>query len=73
MKQVKWGLMCLLMLTAATVSAQEPAVSQLSRQVGSFIQAGDNQDADALEELLHAEYRVVLNQLFGDRSLAGKI
>lgn len=65
MKQLKGGFLFLLMLTAGAASAQKAPVAEVTTLVHAFIQAGDDQDASALDGLLHAEYRVVMNQLFG--------
>ena len=43
---------------------------QVKSAVTAFIQASDANDAAKLSEILHPEYRVVMNQLFGSKDVA---
>lgn len=52
------ALFCASMLTRAQMA-------EVSQTVKQFIEAGDDRNVQALEALLHDEYRVVMNRLFG--------
>ena len=39
--------------------------ANIRQQVAAFIQAGDERDIASLEELLHSDFRVVVNQFMG--------
>lgn len=52
------------MLGGITLSGQaQDGIAGLSQAIEQFTLAGDEQNAAALEALLHADYRVVWNQL----------
>lgn len=53
---------CLALPAQAQSIKQKKAVTKVITQ---FAKSGDSQDADKLETLLDANYRVVMNQLFG--------
>ncbi len=49
-------------ITGPATSADESA---LKERVSTFIEAGDTRDLSALEEVLHADFRVLVNQFMG--------
>ena len=69
MKQ--WILMSLMALVmATTVSAKTSDEEKKIRKViAAFAKAGDQQDADALASYLDDNYRVVMNRLFGSKTV----
>lgn len=59
-----------LLLWGGGASAQSnPESQKLVAAVQAFVQAGDRQDAEALDALLDTHYRVVMNQLFGSEEI----
>lgn len=56
--------MLLLTLIVSGVSAQK-ADKKVRKAVNAFVTSADVQDADALEKVLHPEFRVVLNRQMG--------
>ena len=55
-----------LMLLASSVCAQTSSEEkEVKKVIEKFFAAGDKQDATELDGLLDANYRVVMNQLFG--------
>lgn len=50
--------------------AQQDDYQAIEKVIYAFSKAGDQQDAKRMESLLHSEYRVVMNQLFGSSSVA---
>lgn len=49
-------------LGGSAESSEEEAIKKV---ITSFVQAGDNNDANALEKTLDNNYRIVMNRLFG--------
>lgn len=59
-------LVSLLALFATLGSSTEPSEQEaIKKVITSFAQAGDNNDANALEKTLDDNYRIVMNRLFG--------
>ena len=50
--------------------AQKSDMNAIKSTITAFAKAGDNQDVSALEPLLDANYRVVMNQLFGSTEVS---
>lgn len=66
----KYLLSLLIMLTATASFAQQADEKAIKQTITEFAQAGDAQDADKLATYLDANYRVVMNQLFGSTEVA---
>ena len=49
---------------------QNSEVAAVEKAVQNFISAGDNSDADKLAESLDANYRIIMNQLFGSTEIS---
>ncbi len=62
------GILSLLISTAAM--AQKAEVKAVKSTIEMFAAAGDAQDADKLGHCLDANYRVVMNQLFGSTEVS---
>ncbi len=59
------------MVTSTTAWAQMPGDEQAVKEaVVRFAQSADQQNADALDELLDANFRVVMNRLFGSSEVS---
>lgn len=55
------------LLTSFQTMAQQSEEKAIKKVVTAFAQAGDQNDATALDQLLDANYRVVMNRLFGSK------
>ncbi|MEM7658074.1 MAG: nuclear transport factor 2 family protein [Bacteroidota bacterium] len=55
------------LFSVSTLMFAQPTspTQDISTVIHAFAKAGDQQDAEALEDLLDPNYRVVMNQLFG--------
>lgn len=51
------------MKSASSVSADQKAVEMATKQ---FLEGADKSDVAALDAVMHTQYRVVLNRVFGD-------
>ena len=59
------------LLLASATSAQSPEEEKLVKQVIiNFSSFGDQQDAESLDRLLDANFRVIMNQLFGSKEVS---
>ncbi len=56
-------------LLGFTTSAQEAEVKAVKQTITAFAAAGDRQDAVALAAYLDAHYRIVMNRLFGSKTV----
>lgn len=50
--------------------AQKSEEKAVKKTVEAFIKAGDQNDVEALDKLLDANYRVVMNRLFGSKEVS---
>ena len=57
-------LLMTLMLSSMTFTST-PTTKGVEKTIKQFVQAGDNQDVKTMNELLHNDYRIVMNQVFG--------
>ncbi len=62
-------LIALIIMTSITANAQKE-VKAINHTITAFAQAGDNNDAEALAQHLDANFRIVMNQLFGSKEVA---
>lgn len=51
-------------------TAQADDLQSIKEVITSFSKAGDNNDVKAMESLLDANYRIVMNQLFGSQEVS---
>ncbi len=54
-----------LLFGLTAVAQKNDDETPIRKTIGQFTQAADTQDADALSAVLDANYRIVMNQLFG--------
>lgn len=64
-------LMLLSCFSALTIISSTPTSDQeaIKKAVKTFATAADQQDVEAMDAILHPEYRAVLNQLFGSKQV----
>lgn len=60
----------LMVLVASQLKAQTSAMKEVQSTVKTFMKAGDNNDIKAMDDLLDANYRVVMNRLFGSTEVS---
>lgn len=58
------------LFTSISTMAQTKTEKAVKQTIIEFAKAGDNSDAVALEKLLDANYRVVMNRLFGSKEVS---
>ncbi|MEL6559208.1 MAG: nuclear transport factor 2 family protein [Bacteroidota bacterium] len=58
------------MIGISNLQAQNADKSAISKVIAEFAKAGDENNVDKLEKCLDANYRVVMNQLFGSSEVA---
>lgn len=58
-----------LMAFSISCKAQTSEQKEVRKTILAFAKAGDKQDASKLEQLLDANYRIVMNQLFGSKEV----
>ncbi len=57
-------------LVFSVAQAQDPSVEQIKKTISQFATAADYQDPIIMEEVLDANFRVVMNGLFGSEGVA---
>lgn len=57
------------LVLSLSCQAQQVEQKEIKKTILAFAKAGDRQDASKLEELLDANYRIVMNQLFGSKEV----
>ncbi len=62
--------MLLFLILTVGCKAQVTDQDAIKQSITAFSKAGDNNDTQALEKLLDQHYRVVLNRLFGSKSVS---
>jgi len=67
MKQIFW--IVLFSALHTNLSAQTSDIASIEQTIRTFAKAGDNYDVKALEKCLDANYRVVMNRLFGSKKV----
>jgi ketosteroid isomerase-like protein len=60
---------CMALLSVG-LQAQKTEMKAVKQTITAFAQAGDAQDAESLEKHLDANYRIVMNQLFGSKEVS---
>ena len=69
MKKVKMLALAFSLLSVSSLNAQENS-KKIEQVIIEFSMAGDQNDADKLAKCLDANYRVVMNRLFGSTDVA---
>ena len=67
-KALIFGIFGLLFLGAGTAQASE--VKAIKKTITAFAKAGDRNDAQALGKHLDANYRIVMNRMFGSKEVS---
>lgn len=68
---MKKALLILMTAMIATLSySQKADVKAVEKTIKAFSKAGDDQNADKLDAVLDDNYRVVMNQLFGSKTVS---
>lgn len=66
MKNLLIALALMMISKVSTAQTEKEAVKEIVTQ---FVKAADNQNAELVSELLHDDFRVVMNQLFGSKEV----
>lgn len=70
MKKAKFITLICLLFTAVSTNAQSNSMKDIETTIHAFAKAGDNSDAETLDAYLDANYRVVMNRLFGSHEVS---
>lgn len=70
MNKVKSILLVFSIFSVIQCSAQKSEVKRIKEVITAFSEAGDKNDGPALEKHLDDNYRVVMNRMFGSKSVA---
>ena len=70
MKKVKLGMMICVLLNTLSCTAQNSDANEVKKVISAFSKAGDANNAKELDIYLDANFRVVMNRLFGSEDVS---
>lgn len=70
MKKVNLIILMISVFSAIGCSAQSTEVKDIKQVITAFSKAGDKNDSKKLESYLDENYRIVMNRLFGSKSVS---
>ncbi len=70
MKKLKLIALMAGLFTMSTLNAQQEEIKKIEKVIQAFAKAGDENNAVDLERCLAADYRIVMNRLFGSSEVS---